>query len=368
VARHLDEDDARILEAVCRFLGAHGGPGHARAMFEKIVISAESRWIKEDAALPAIARLGGAAFRKDCAAAFASATELTQLAILAYLQRVGPGEEEKLLREALRSPRSRVRARALESLSELRVADGAELARQGLKDPESGVRAAAVEALAARAGAASVPEIGPFRSDPSRQVRWAAVIALARLAPDPRTADVQALLGATDPSRRYAVRRLLAREMGEAAAPVLLQALEDPVDYVREDAARILCGWGRREGIDVLLESSQPFRVNAVRRPEAWKRMASAKFDAPLLGTREEVLGQLAAAAGLRIEFSTKAQQSWDLTDPAQAERGQTVLEAIEEVQEGFSGVLEDDRLRILTPAEAGEALRDWWLAEQAKK
>jgi hypothetical protein len=112
---------------------------------------------------------------------------------------------------------------------------------------------------------------------------------------------------------------------------------------------------GSPDGVPALLGAlHEQFALNALRRPDLWKKLAS--IQAPNRGGyRGEYLETeaLAAAAGLKLDVGGRENDAWFHRDYGP----RSLLKALEM----SSAILEEDRLRVLPPDEAWRFWSAWW-------
>lgn len=237
-----------------------------------------------------------------------------------------------------------------------------------LSDPERGVRIAALRALAEIDARKEIPRIETLLKDENKWVRQAAVDSLRTLrAKGSTNALIRSL---ADPEAEvslnaaYALGRIGATE----AIPELAKLIGHPDAGMRLSAAGALTRLGSREGIPLILKADSAkgypdlCAMNALRRPELWKRLQGMRLTRDLEGTNREVWDQLSREAGLSIEVKKSLGFS-----RVSCDRGRkTLLEAIEEMGGSVSILLEPDR--ILIKGGDPSYWRDWWAGEQKKK
>ena len=108
-------------------------------------------------------------------------------------------------------------------------------------------------------------------------------------------------------------------------------------------------------------------------------RRALSSVRAPIAGTTDEVLAQIAAGAGLKNVFEPGAispafylsHNRWTYRRWRIGNRGgrATLLEALEEILQGsrYDAILSDGLLRIVPQIDAAEFWREWWRDERRR-
>jgi hypothetical protein len=104
--------------------------------------------------------------------------------------------------------------------------------------------------------------------------------------------------------------------------------------------------------------------LNALRRPGIWDHLNRAPVDFDLEGSLGQILEQIAVSAVMCVESGPGAPPLTEFRRIHGASRKRSALEVLRACDLEF--VLEDDKIRILGPAEA-KTFWDGWLAEQRK-
>ena len=114
--------------------------------------------------------------------------------------------------------------------------------------------------------------------------------------------------------------------------------------------------------------------LNAIRQPEAWKRLSAQEFLESPKSTRGAVLDQIGRDSGMALELPEdpgvgpdwkSAPFAW----PFPLTETFSLLRAVEALAEaaGFEAILERDRIRFVTRTKALEFWKSWWEDEQKK-
>ena len=138
----------------------------------------------------------------------------------------------------------------------------------------------------------------------------------------------------------------------EKALPLLRELLATPL---KSAAAEALCALGEREGLSGLPRPGS--YLNALRRPAQWDHLRRLTLDEDLDGTRGEILDDVALRAVMCVE-PTAGVPLAELCRVDAAARKRSALEALEALDVPF--VLEEDRIRVLTPQQANEFWTKW--------
>ena len=210
----------------------------------------------------------------------------------------------------------------------------------------------------AEIGAASVPGLAELLRHADPAVRRRALDALRRIGPDARSAAplIEAALKDVEPSVQAEAARALGAVQREKAVPLLVELLQEEGPR-RTSAAEALCQLGEKEG----LAGPPPpgSGLNALRRPAQWDHLRRVSIDHDLAGTAGEILEELAVDAVLCVEAGPEARP---LLAPARrfygSLRKRTALDVLLALEVPF--VLEDDRIRILSAAQAADFWTTW--------
>jgi HEAT repeat protein len=228
--------------------------------------------------------------------------------------------------------------------------------REALRSPSSGTARRAVRALGQLRAAAAVPDLVRMLEDSNADLRKEAAKALTKIGPKDAAASIGPLL-------------------------------QDPKVEVRVVAASCLCGLGAVDGVPTIFKDVADPKLtgeegpaltflNALRHPEAWRKLASASLAWDLVGSwglegsRGKILDRIASGAGLKMDVLPDAE--WARGDEnIQKWCGPTTLP--EDLMmllsgSGYDAIVESDRLRIVPHAEALAFWRAWWTERQQKK
>jgi hypothetical protein len=148
--------------------------------------------------------------------------------------------------------------------------------------------------------------------------------------------------------------------------------------YQRQTAVTMLCRNGRRDALPIMFASdfdqgySFPYlELNAVRSPETWKRLRERALDRAVYGTASELTAMIATQAGLVVEGPPQGSSllpTWQNYHLRLQEWGRplSLLEALERLRHSrWAFVLESDRIRVLSVADAGKFWNEWWAKEK---
>jgi hypothetical protein len=163
---------------------------------------------------------------------------------------------------------------------------------------------------------------------------------------------------------------------GDAALSEIRIMLQDSYDDARYTAAEMLCRRGLREGVPIILDNFVhqwkflPFELNAVRKPDVWKRLREKELKAPVYASARDLISMIAKEAGLSLEEppgNSPERPTWANYYQSLQEWGRplTLLEALDRVRHRhWMVVLEDDRIRIVPKNEALAFWKEWWEKE----
>jgi hypothetical protein len=154
--------------------------------------------------------------------------------------------------------------------------------------------------------------------------------------------------------------------------------IKDPDPYMRGVAGEALCLLGNPEGIPALLESdmhnlSGLFRLNLFRQPPVWQALSKKKMRRDLQGWGPHIEELLPQEAGMPVEISVHGREileNWEWERAISCEEGRaTLLESLEQLTcEGCQYIVETDRIRVVSHAEALAFWREWWKIQPEKK
>jgi HEAT repeat protein len=309
-----------------------------------------------------------------------------------------PPQPPPRLLEALDDPSPDARAAALEAIAATRWKGAAPAAARLLQDPELEVRLAAVQALYALDPESGKRALLEHLDDPGSVLRYALLDAAAGSGdsdlqarvlrclgePEPVAAAIVAagthrLPGAVGPLLRHldtddpaillqTVQAL--EQLGDPAAiPALRKALADhDVLWTRRSIATALALCGDGSGVPYLLRGRPDFPVlNAVRRPELWRRLRGLRSTARPDGDLHEELRRLAKEAGLELEMSPSAAAIAIRRNPGSVGSREWTSALSELCGIDLVPVLEEGRLRILARPEGRAFWRAWGEAESKR-
>jgi hypothetical protein len=181
-----------------------------------------------------------------------------------------------------------------------------------------------------------------------------------------------------DQTDRYWETSVLGRIGGEPAMQGIRELLTAKNQYLRQRAIAMLCRNGLREALPQVFppESAQgypfpPFELNAVATPDIWKRLGELALKEPVYGTAKELATLIAREAGLSLDgppAGSPILPTWQNYHQRLQEWGRplSLLEALERLQHTrWTFVLESDRIRVLSPGDAGKFWSDWWAKEK---
>jgi HEAT repeat protein len=346
------------------------------------------------------------------------------------------------IRRFLKDPDLFIRQKAVDALAIIRDREAIPDLILLLKDPAGVLRAEAADAMGELAYREMIPALVGLLNDPDGRVRWCACNTLAELHAVEAVPDLIRML--RDPScrERGRVVMTLARLKAMEAIPVLIPLLEngdlrlqvadaladlgsheamkvlngpggDPVSAAlkfarqgdlsgldsvlrgdclpsRWEAAEFLCERGDRRAVPEVLRLSEelewgPHGLNALRRPEVWKKLRERRMPADEEGAAPNLLARLGRRAGLEVrwESGTSFDELAFRTDWVDLGWYSADLDLIEVLDRAFDEtpggrpawrtncpvdfILEDDHIRILPRGEAIKFWKAWWEAEQKK-
>ena len=262
---------------------------------------------------------------------------------------------------------------AIKALGKLKADEAAPSLMKLLKDPWSPARAAVAGALARMEWKEAVPELLKLLDDDKEHVRREVAWALGRLRADASLARYALLARASNFRDRQAAIEMLALLGRERAVPILLRLLGDPDDRIRITAAKWLCDIGVSDGVEILLQESWDLTfLNALRNPAMWNSMPeSLRY----IGNQES-FEERAEKEGVQVDWRPIARcrgRQWTMIGnamdlrPSQRRKLLIALEGVSTYQR-FSTILEKERIRVETRAEALKFWRSWWAEEQKKQ
>lgn len=228
---------------------------------------------------------------------------------------------------------------AMWALAALKARDAAKAIAEFLKDKRQSTRMQAMQALVRLEGREAIPRILPLLDDEEFSICEATIEGLAELE-------------AWDLARRVAL------------------CLDDRIAEVRAAAAGFLARAGSREGVTALLEDEEDadlWVLNALRRPEVWKRLQRVKVTGKRFGTPLRKIRAMAKEAGMDVEVvagpwgdgERRLDREWGTSE---LDRPTPLLDAIWwELPQEYELILESDRIRLIPREEALRFWRAWW-------
>lgn len=295
-----------------------------------------------------------------------------------------------------------VRQHAIDVLGALGCEGARAAILEGLGDPAPEVRRDAAVALTNLDGVKAVPKLLPMLDDPDANVQSTAAQMLSYLHAKEPLAKYRDWLRSPDANRRSSAVWFLASCSPADAVPGLIQAMDDDQSYVRSSAAGFLgsmnfaeaapqlrvllrdrevhvrqsaataLAWlGDRSGVlQILRHPSYPgnrFELNVLRRPDvcrAWR--AKILTGLPVTGSSREVLEAACARAGIALE--APADLAWPPYSNFHALEGANLLVTVSNLLwETGGAVVEEGKLRVMTPREGRQFWMRWWAEEQLR-
>ncbi len=274
--------------------------------------------------------------------------------------------------------------RICEAVRERRLRGAVPELRKLLKHSSRDIIAAVVETLGWVGTRELVPEILPLLEENYLYLRGSAAAALGRLGAKEAVPALLERLKDPQPYVRRHALDALGRIGAPESAPVFKALLKDP--ELGPTAARWLCTTGDRDGVPLLLKAwdfavstegsgrstfgAELDSLNAVRNPEAWKRLAGKRWEEDLSEFPREAAERLAAAAGMNLEWKDAVPGAPHFWSPFRRTMdGMTLLEALEALMADLRLIiLEKDLIRIVPRDEGLKFWKDWWAAESAAK
>jgi HEAT repeat protein len=231
-------------------------------------------------------------------------TSLVQQYAISALKDLNARDQGAELARLLKDEHPRVRLFGLMALGTLGVSDRVAEIAPLLKDPNSSVRGTAARALAVLKHSSEAKGIAALLNDVDKGVRLEAISSLAELGAPDCLPDLLKFL--EDPDR--IIRRMTVRAVGklgnDGLCLTLRQRASDREPEIRIEAGLALCNLGCQEGADILLKEASGFSgLNAIRSPKLWGTLRGIQVDAEMSGTREQVLGKIAAAYGAQLHW-----------------------------------------------------------------
>ncbi len=215
-------------------------------------------------------------------------------------------------------------------------------------------------------GASAVPALAEKLRSSNPDARRRALDVLRRAGPAARSAApaVEAALQDPEPAVRAEAVRAYGELQRDKALPRLLDLLRhDPL--LRGPAAEALCALGEREGLQ---GSPSPGNgLNAVRQPAQWDHLRRIQIDEDFDGTAGEILEEFAARTLLCAELTPAVEPLLLSVHRFYGSvRKRSALDVLLALDLSF--VLEEERIRILTPAQAAEFWANWLYEAKASR
>jgi HEAT repeat protein len=319
----------------------------------------QERW----KAAEALARMGADEGR-IAVVAFLSHTEssLRMLAAIACDELKisgGVARIEALLKDA----EPRVRAAAALAAGGLKVAHAAPTLVSLLQDETTAVKGSAVSALQELGCADQADAIVKLLAHEQAEVRRFAVQALAAVSSPDSAPSILPLLKDPDAAVRRDAVRALAELRSFDSLRAILDSLKDPDAEVRRAAAEAACSLGDRRGAADLLSSPDPlFSLNALRRPELFRKLSELQIGEDLSCDLQEALQKFAQATGLGVSVEVGPTGRWREWQKGAVDlpAGDGWLQVLACATEGpYEILLDPDRVRVV----ARETAREFWTA-----
>jgi HEAT repeat protein len=242
----------------------------------------------------------------------------------------------------LQDVESIVSTKAFDALERLAAVDAVPAVRKLLKDPSEDIRRDAACAAGRLGDRDAVPALRALVKDPSPGVRTCAIRALADLGAIEAAPDLRALLESDSPEERGQAAIALGRLGIRDAAARLARMLRDEDDKVCLAAAHALENLDAREFIPELEKlaardesvlrilltlgsaaarrefenavGTTGFEVNAIRRPDVWKRLTGRWYVRRAGDSKRQMLERVAETAGLPLRWTPRAKTLFDPT------------------------------------------------------
>lgn len=280
------------------------------------------------------------------------------------------------LLKAMDDAKPEVRAAARNGLLRLRAREAIPKLKAGDKDD--------LDVLAKLGEKSALPAVRRLMQSANYSDRILACRYLAAIEGEKAEADLLTLLRDTDQYVRGQAAGSLADIGSPGAVAALKQVLATGGAYPRGMVSVGLCSLGVREAAPAAIEEMRwlfwqgwLLPLNALRSPDAWKKLGATPSKIDLSGTGTEILVRLAAEAGLTIQFdppplpearhwlaSRQARRTLIFTPPRPSASVRDVLESVLSYTP-FDAILDGDKLRILDRL---EAQRDWEQWEESTR
>jgi HEAT repeat protein len=243
-----------------------------------------------------------------------------------------------------------------------------------LNDPEPRVRIGSMKALVELGAVDKIPDIARLLKGDDQLVRRYAAISLGKMAASDQVGALAKF--AFDEGRQDVCLKALGRIGGPEADLTLLKAMKESKRFFRLEAASYLAWHGRRDGVEVILRESEKPRhfnaLNALRRPDLWKKLNQTRLREPIRGRRSDVFRGIAAQLDCTLDLPKafgRYEDSWlEEVTVADCSR-ESMFDLIESKMDTLDGegpygfVLEEGRLRLIPRNE----LPRFWKKELSK-
>ncbi|MCD6415971.1 MAG: HEAT repeat domain-containing protein [Planctomycetes bacterium] len=278
------------------------------------------------------------------------------------MQFIGQAEgqyRDRLVRKALQQEDPQLLVMAAESVSGAAGTEAASRLEELLRDsPHTEVRVAVANVLGKVGSEESIPALMGALDDPAENVRWFAVEGLRKLDAGRAVPRISEVLNKDESARVRAIAATTLGELGQVAGgPALCQALDDPVERVREKA------------ISALLQLAQDSYERMMPIADAFGKHGLPKESGEVLsriissfGDDEKMKDQVAEARRKLAQIMT--QQG----DFAGAAKTYEQLLASGEATIELQRKLIDSWLKANQPGQAVSALEGWLSAEKDKE
>jgi HEAT repeat protein len=272
----------------------------------------------------------------------------------------------------LKDPHNFARAFAALSLGELGARDRIPDLVALLSDPDGEVRCNAARALGEVGSVESVPLLIPLLKADHRGVREDTVVALGLLRAKDALSEVSRCLEDRSPRVKGVAAEALVRLEATSEIDRLKTLMAKEGDgWMRSNFGAALAALGSREGARPAIDGGGSLHgLNALRRPEAWKRLEKPLAH-DLEGSGRALIEALALEAGLRLEVREARgdpERDWAVMPQTVRCRGgiTRLRDAIGEClpSDLFGFVLEADLLRVLSRSDAVGVWKAWVLEQ----
>lgn len=358
--------------------------GDSRSAAEVLPLLKDPYDRARSAAASALGQLGYKEAVPELLPLLADAEYSVRAAAAKALGRLGEVKAVAPLISLLEDPYVEVREQVVRALGAL--GEGRTLLPQ-LASKDARIRSRVAGVFASQGRKEWIPEISRLLGDPDLSVRLSAARALGELRAKECLPELILRLRSEHPEEREEIARALgAMGVPDAIRPlsglltdddvsVRKQALEslselkasDPADAVsrllsdadyevRVTAARVLCQWGSREGVPLLLRCSTRLEyLHALRQPGLWSSLRGKKTKGDHEGTPSELLTKLAREAGMELFLSPAVKDSGLLSSCIRSVAdGISLWDGLKAATgRRYELVLEPGRISVLTRDEA---------------